>query len=81
MEKEPDWSTMIDRGKDDQHPRFSTIILAAGASTRMDGEEPKLLLAWGGEKLENTLRIYMDRIGWSLVGFVFVGVLIYKYLL
>ena len=39
-----------------------------------------ILLAWGGEKLENTLRVYMDRIGWATVILVIIGVGAYKYL-
>lgn len=39
-----------------------------------------LLLAWGGEKLECTLRVYMDRIGWASILLVVVGGFAYKYL-
>ena len=38
-----------------------------------------MLLAWGGERLESMLRIYMDRIGWTVVGLCIVGVGVYKY--
>lgn len=37
-----------------------------------------LLLAWGGERLEGVLRTYMDRIGWTLVVLVIIGILVYK---
>ncbi len=39
-----------------------------------------LLLAWGGEKLEDLLRVYMDRIGWAMVVLVCLGGLGYKFL-
>ncbi len=37
-----------------------------------------MLLAWGGERLEAVLRIYMDRIGWGLVLLIVIGGSIYK---
>ncbi len=37
-----------------------------------------MLLAWGGERLEAVLRIYMDRIGWALVLLIVVGGSAYK---
>lgn len=39
-----------------------------------------MLLAWGGEKLESALRVYMDRIGWAVVLLAAIGGLMYKYL-
>ena len=39
-----------------------------------------LLLAWGGEPLEKKLRIYMDRIGWTLVAMVVLGLGIYYWM-
>ncbi len=39
-----------------------------------------MLLAWGGQRLETMLRVYMDRIGWSVVFLTIIGGLIYKYL-
>jgi len=38
-----------------------------------------MLLAAGGEKLENKLRNYMDKIGWATVGLVIIAAGIYKY--
>jgi membrane protein YqaA with SNARE-associated domain len=38
-----------------------------------------LLLGWGGERLEETLRVYMDRIGWASVGLIIVGGVVYKF--
>lgn len=38
-----------------------------------------LLIAAGGEKLENKLRQYMDLIGWAVVVLVVIGVVVYKY--
>jgi len=40
-----------------------------------------MLLAAGGEKLENKLREYMDRLGWAMVGLVVIGVAVYKFVL
>lgn len=37
-----------------------------------------LLLAWGGERLENVLHKYVNRIGWATVVLVCGAVLIYK---
>jgi len=34
------------------------------------------LMAWGGERMEQTLRRYIDRIGWILVGLVLLLVLL-----
>jgi membrane protein YqaA with SNARE-associated domain len=39
-----------------------------------------ILLAWGGEKLEKTLRVYMDRIGWASVFLIIVAGGVYKYM-
>lgn len=39
-----------------------------------------ILLAWGGERLESTLRVYMDRIGWAVVVVICLGGLGYKFL-
>ncbi len=39
-----------------------------------------LLLAAGGEKLENKLRQYMDILGWTMVVLVIIAGLVYKYL-
>jgi membrane protein YqaA with SNARE-associated domain len=36
------------------------------------------LMAWGGERMEGTLRRYIDRIGWITVGVVVVLVLVYR---
>ncbi len=36
------------------------------------------LMAWGGERMENVLRHYVDRIGWATVIAVVLGVLIYR---
>lgn len=36
------------------------------------------LMAWGGEKMEATLRRYVDGLGWATVAAVVVGVLIYR---
>ncbi len=38
-----------------------------------------ILLSWGGEKLENKLRQYMDILGWAVVVLVIIGVAAYKY--
>ena len=38
-----------------------------------------LLLSWGGERLESTLRVYMDRIGWGMVVLIIIGAAIYKF--
>ncbi len=38
-----------------------------------------MLIAAGGEKLENKLRQYMDIIGWAVVVLVVVGIAVYKY--
>lgn len=39
-----------------------------------------ILLGWGGEKLENTLRVYMDRVGWATVVIVIMGAGLYQYM-
>ena len=39
-----------------------------------------MLLAWGGERLESLLRVYLDRIGWTVVVLTVLGLIIYKYL-
>ena len=39
-----------------------------------------LLLAWGGKRLEDTLRVYMDRIGWASVVLIIIGGVVYKYM-
>ena len=39
-----------------------------------------LLLAWGGKRLEDTLRVYMDRIGWASVVLLIIGGVVYKYM-
>lgn len=36
------------------------------------------LMAWGGEKMEATLRRYVDGLGWATVAAVVIGVLIYR---
>ncbi len=36
------------------------------------------LMAWGGERMEQTLRRYVDRIGWVLVVAVVVAFLVYQ---
>jgi membrane protein YqaA with SNARE-associated domain len=36
------------------------------------------LLAWGGERLENMLHIYVNRIGWATVALVGIGVIAFK---
>lgn len=36
------------------------------------------LMAWGGAKMEATLRRYVDGLGWATVAAVVVGVLIYR---
>ena len=38
-----------------------------------------LLLSWGGERLESTLRVYMDRIGWGMVALAIIGAAVYKF--
>jgi membrane protein YqaA with SNARE-associated domain len=38
-----------------------------------------LLLSWGGKRLESTLRVYMDRIGWGMVALIIIGIAIYKF--
>jgi membrane protein YqaA with SNARE-associated domain len=37
------------------------------------------LMAWGGERMEGTLRQYIDRIGWIMVLLVIVVILVAKY--
>lgn len=37
------------------------------------------LMVWGGSRMEELLRTYVDRLGWSLVGIVVVGAVIYKF--
>ncbi len=37
------------------------------------------LMAWGGERMEQTLRRYVDRIGWILLVAIALIVLIYKF--
>ena len=37
------------------------------------------LMAWGGERMEATLRRYIDRIGWILVLLVVLVFLIYNH--
>ncbi len=37
------------------------------------------LMAWGGERMEETLRRYVDRIGWVLVAAILLIVLLYKH--
>ena len=39
-----------------------------------------MLIAWGGERLEEGLRSYMDRIGWTMVLLVIIGGAVYKFL-
>ena len=39
-----------------------------------------LLLAWGGKRLEDTLRVYMDRIGWASVVLIIIGGVVYKFM-
>lgn len=36
------------------------------------------LLAWGGDKMEQTIRRYVDILGWLVVVLIVVGVLVYK---
>lgn len=36
------------------------------------------LMAWGGEKMENTLRRYVDRLGWAMLALIIVGIAIAK---
>ena len=31
------------------------------------------LMVWGGDKMDNMLRVYVDRIGWATVGLAFVA--------
>lgn len=38
------------------------------------------LLAWGGERLENVLHIYVNRIGWATVALVGIAGLAYKFM-
>ncbi len=38
-----------------------------------------LLLSWGGKRLESTLRVYMDRIGWGMIALVIIGAAVYKF--
>ncbi|MEE2766213.1 MAG: YqaA family protein [Pseudomonadota bacterium] len=38
------------------------------------------LLAWGGERLEKMLNVYVNRIGWATVAMVGIGVLGYKFI-
>jgi membrane protein YqaA with SNARE-associated domain len=40
-----------------------------------------MLLAAGGQKLETKLRVYMDRLGWTTVALVVIGIGVYKWLL
>jgi membrane protein YqaA with SNARE-associated domain len=37
------------------------------------------LMAWGGERMDQVLRQYVDRIGWVLVALVVVAVIWYKF--
>ncbi len=37
------------------------------------------LMAWGGERMEGTLRKYIDRVGWIMVVLVILVVLVAKY--
>ncbi|RLA17874.1 MAG: DedA family protein [Gammaproteobacteria bacterium] len=37
-----------------------------------------MLLSWGGERLEKTLHIYINRIGWGVMILLVAGILIYK---
>jgi len=37
------------------------------------------LMVWGGSRMEALLRTYVDRVGWSLVALVVIGVGIYKF--
>jgi membrane protein YqaA with SNARE-associated domain len=37
-----------------------------------------MLLSWGGERLEKTLHIYINRIGWGITLLLIAGFLIYK---
>ncbi|MCB1760673.1 MAG: DedA family protein, partial [Gammaproteobacteria bacterium] len=37
------------------------------------------LMAWGGEKMEATLRRYIDRIGWVMVALVVLVILAAKF--
>ena len=39
------------------------------------------LLAWGGERLEKMLNVYINRLGWATVVLVIVGVVGYKYVM
>lgn len=34
------------------------------------------LMSWGGERMENTLRAYVDRVGWLMVLLIVVVVLL-----
>ncbi len=36
------------------------------------------LLAWGGSKMEQTIRRYVDFLGWLVVALIVVGVVVYK---
>ncbi len=37
-----------------------------------------MLLSWGGERLEKTLHIYINRIGWATTLLLAVGLILYK---
>ncbi len=36
------------------------------------------LLSWGGVKMEQTIRRYVDIIGWALVGLIIIGIILIK---
>lgn len=38
-----------------------------------------LLMAWGGERMENTVRKYIDRIGWATLVLAIIAYFLFKY--
>lgn len=38
-----------------------------------------MLLAFGGQRLENLLHVYINRIGWAVVGLVLTAVCVYRF--
>jgi membrane protein DedA with SNARE-associated domain len=39
-----------------------------------------MLLAWGGERLERVLHVYINRLGWATVILVMTGAVGYKFM-
>ncbi len=39
-----------------------------------------MLMAWGGERLESVLHVYINRLGWATVVLVMVGAVAYKFM-